>query len=267
MTTFGSSVKRIVFSIYSQLPTHERVTDYSTAQFKKYYHRLYESKDEYAKLCSADFLLVTPNEMSYIDLQHYKIIMMERFAETYDEVLYLDFDVIPITRQNFFDVFDLSKICVLNENTNHIIEKEIVNHQYTDWQGDLSSSVNNYKKYVSQKLQRDKYHRCSKAFAKREMLFNDDIISYDEHIVNTGILAGNKKSISTLKYEERLDSMKLLSDFNNNEIFLSYLLEKYNIPFTNIGYNWHRVYDDLDTDLECSKMIHVINKRFEDVYD
>ena len=106
LTTFGSSVKRIVFSIYSQLPIHERVTNYSTTQFEKYYHRLYESKDEYAKLCSADFLLVTPSEMSYVDLQHYIIIMMEKFAETYDEVLYLDFDVIPTTKQNFFDVFD-----------------------------------------------------------------------------------------------------------------------------------------------------------------
>lgn len=259
-------MKRIVFSIYSQLPIHERVTNYSTTQFEKYYHRLYESKDEYAKLCSADFLLVTPSEMSYVDLQHYKIIMMEKFAETYDEVLYLDFDVIPTTKQNFFNVFDLSNICILNQDTNRIIQKEIENYQYTEWQGDLSSSVNNYKKYVIQKFQRDQYHRCSKAFAKREMLFNDDIISYDDHIVNTGIIAGNKKSISLLKYEERLDKMKLLSDFNNNEIFFSYLLERYNIPFTDIGDNWHRLYDELDTHLENSHMVHVINKQFEDVY-
>jgi len=259
-------VKRIIFSIFSQLPTHERVTNYSSNQFKKYYDRLYESKDEYAKLCSAEFMLLSPNEMSYIDLQHYKIIMMEKFAEEYDEVLYLDFDVIPMTNQNFFDVFDLNKICILNQNTNLIIQKEIENYQYTEWQGDLSSSISNYKKYVIQKFQRDEYHRCSKAFAKREMLFKDDIISYDEHIVNTGIIAGNKKSISLLKYEERLDSMKLLSNLNNNEIFFSYLLERYNIPFTNIGDDWHRLYDELDTHLENSYMVHVINKQFEDVY-
>jgi hypothetical protein len=242
------------------------VTNYSSNQFKKYYDRLYKSKDEYAKLCSAEFMLLSPNEMSYIDLQHYKIIMMEKFAEEYDEVLYLDFDVIPMTNQNFFDVFDLNKICILNQNTNLIIQKEIENYQYTEWQGDLSSSISNYKKYVIQKFQRDEYHRCSKAFAKREMLFKDDIISYDEHIVNTGIIAGNKKSISLLKYEERLDSMKLLSNLNNNEIFFSYLLERYNIPFTNIGDDWHRLYDELDTHLENSYMVHVINKQFEDVY-
>lgn len=267
MTTFGNTVKRIIFSVFSQLPIHERVTDYSTKQFKKYYDRLYESKEEYAKLCGAEFILLTPDAKDFINLQHYKIIMLEKLIETCDEILYLDFDVIPTTKQNFFDYFDLNKVCVLNQNTNRIIQKEIENYQYTDFQDDLSSSVNNYKKYVSQKFQRDKYHRCSKAFAKREMLFNDDIISYDEHIVNTGILAGNKKSISLLKYEERLDSMKLLSDFNNNEIFFSYLLERYDIPFTNIGDDWHRLYDELDTDLENSYMLHVINKRFEDVYD
>jgi hypothetical protein len=60
--------------------------------------------------------------------------------------------------------------------------------------------------------------------------------------------------------------MKLLSNLNNNEIFFSYLLERYNIPFTNIGDDWHRLYDELDTHLENSYMVHVINKQFEDVY-
>jgi hypothetical protein len=266
LTTFGNTVKRIIFSVFSQLPIHERVTDYSTKQFKKYYDRLYESKEEYAKLCEAEFTVLKPSIDDYVDLQHYKIIALEELAQAHDEVLYLDFDVVPKTSQNIFETFNLDKICILNENTNTIIQKEIENYQHTEWKDDFKKSIGNYKQFVSQKLQRDHYHRCSKAFMKRQMLFNDDIISYDEHIVNTGIIAGNKKSISLLKYRDRLEDMKTISELDNNEIFFSYLLEKYDIPFTNIGYDWHRVYDNLDIDLDNFKMVHVINKRFEDIW-
>lgn len=259
-------MKRIIFSIFSQLPTHERVTDYSSNQFKKYYHQLYDSKQAYADMCNADFVLFNLNLNNYIDLQHAKIIELENLIEHYDEVLYLDFDVVPKTHENIFEAFDLDKVCILNENTNTIIQKEIENYQHTEWKDDFKKSIDNYKQFVSQKLERDHYHRCSKAFIKRQMLFNDDIISYDEHIVNTGIIAGNKKSISLLKYRDRLEDMKTMSELDNNEIFFSYLLEKYDIPFTNIGYDWHRIYDNLDTDLNNFKMVHVINKRFEDIW-
>lgn len=260
-------MKRIIFSVFSQLPIHERVTGYSSIQFEKYYHDLYDSKKSYADACNADFMLVKSSEKNYIDLQHEKIIHLENFIESYDEILYLDFDVIPMTNKIFFDEFDLDSICILNENTNVIIQKEIENYQITEWKEDFKKSIDNYKQFVTQKLHRDQYHRCSKAFMKRQMLFNDDIITYDEHIVNTGIIAGNKKSISLLKYNDRLEEMRDLCDVDNNEIFFSYLLERYNIPFTNIGYDWHRVYDNLDMNLDKCNMLHVINKRFEDVYD
>ena len=59
--------------------------------------------------------------------------------------------------------------------------------------------------------------------------------------------------------------MKSIASFDNNEVFLTYLIEKNDIQINNLE-DWHRVYDDLDMNIENAKMLHVINKRFEDVY-
>ena len=91
------------------------------------------------------------------------------------------------------------------------------------------------------------------------------IESKKDTIANTGILIGNKKSISELKYTHNLNYMKSIASFDNNEVFLTYLIEKNDIQINNLE-DWHRIYDDLDMDIENAKMLHVINKRFEDVY-
>ena len=53
----------------------------------------------------------------------------------------------------------------------------------------------------------------------------------------------------------------------NNEVFFSYLIEKNNIPITNINKNWNFIVDDYKSGLtnvwkEIS-FLHVINKDFE----
>ena len=42
---------------------------------------------------------------------------MYQLGKTYDEILYLDFDVVPLKNDNFFEHWDLTKgIAVLNNN-------------------------------------------------------------------------------------------------------------------------------------------------------
>ena len=114
---------------------------------------------------------------------------------------------------------------------------------------------------------------------KRAMLLVDDIYS-DDSVLNTGILLANKDSIKKLKFKERFENTnkaykEALNDNlysediskcwkPNNEVYMSYLIERYNIPYTNIGIQWNFMLNE-----ECPKptagahMLHHVNKEFQ----
>jgi len=132
----------------------------------------------------------------------------------------------------------------------------------------------------------DKYNEHIKALCKKAMLINQNIVSKDYELVNTGIVGGNKKSISNLKFTERLDDMlQVLSDtkkeqfygeditkffFANNEVFVHYLLDKYNIDWFNLPESWHKIHYRRDLDItpeyKESHMIHLISKKFDELW-
>lgn len=257
-------MKRIVFSTFSDINVGERVTNYSKSQFTKYYDKLLDNKKQYAESCSADFELLSP-DIGYVEMQHYKIQAAEKLADQYDQILYLDFDVVIKTQVNIFDQFDMDKISLLMEDSSEIVQREsarVLNKSAV-------VTVDHYKEFCTNEMfslnKRDDYHRLSKANTKRMMLFEDDVISKSYMIANTGIILTGKQAIQDLGYSAKLDHMKSISHFNNNEVFITYLLEQNQIPYNNLGRDWHRVYDDLDTNVNNAYMVHAINKRFEDL--
>lgn len=257
-------MKRIIFSTFSNIDVGERVTDYSKSQFARYYDKLLDNKKQYAEICSADFELMSP-DINYVEMQHYKIQAVEKLAEQYDQILYFDFDVVVKTKVNIFDQFDTNKISLLVEDSSEIVQREaarVLNKSAV-------VTVNHYNEFCANEMhslnRRDNYHRLSKANTKRMMLFEDDIISKSYMIANTGIILTSKQAIEDLEYSAKLDYMKSISHFDNNEVFITYLLERNDIPYNNLGRDWHRVYDDLDTNIDNAYMVHAINKRFEDL--
>jgi len=64
--------------------------------------------------------------------------------------------------------------------------------------------------------------------------------------------------------------------FPNNEVFFQYLLDKYKLKWFNIPYEWHtylmdaggKIFNDDITKETVSKakLIHLINKRFEELW-
>ena len=94
-----------------------------------------------------------------------------------------------------------------------------------------------------------------KAMCKKAMLAINNDFNADNYIANTAILGGNSSIIKELKFTERLDDMLLLLEkakeeklfgenisklfFANNEVFFQYLLDKYNIIWYNLPYEWH----------------------------
>ena len=94
-------------------------------QLKKHYDKLIDVKRDYAKSIGCDFRMFEYDDQyikfynfykknypfitTYNIINEYKIMLLYEMAEKYDEILYLDFDTIPITKENFFDVWDLNK--------------------------------------------------------------------------------------------------------------------------------------------------------------
>jgi hypothetical protein len=256
LITLGIGVKRIVYSIYTnEVDEHTSTNDFKKSQFKKYKENIIKSQKDYANLCNADYKLFNTKITNYDNIQFEKIFLLENLCQEYDEILYLDFDVIPQTEKIIFNEFDLNTIC------GYFI-KRIINIRELP------------KKYEYSPL-----NIFIKMCCKRAMLLIDDIHS-DNSLLNTGILLANKDSIKKLKFKERFENTNKVyeealndnlysEDISkcwkpNNEVYMSYLIERYNIPYTNIGIQWNFMLNK-----ECPEptagahMLHHVNKEFQ----
>ena len=138
-------MKRVIYSVYVNVPPKEHFgnsknqhdtvdkANVTINAFEKHYDRLVECKLIYAEYCESEFIMFTDDEQyrqfkrnflldfpeltEYEVINFYKIHLLTDLARKYDEILYLDFDVVPLTDEVFFDVWDLSNgICVYNNN-------------------------------------------------------------------------------------------------------------------------------------------------------
>ena len=120
-------MKNIIFSIFINLEDNSGVHVYKANQLKKYQNLLIKVKQNYANSIGAEFkLFKNDNDWSvfkqkYKDYEYdvvnlYKIYLLEQLSNDYDNVLYMDLDVIPNTNENFFTTFNLNKICVRSIN-------------------------------------------------------------------------------------------------------------------------------------------------------
>lgn len=277
----------IIFSIYIE-NNEDNLSDkhlFTRNQLKKHYDRLVEVKKNYANKCGAKFVVYENDtyyqrfrkkydglEFDIINL--YKIHLLERLSKEYDNVLHLDLDVIPNTSENFFEVFDMNKLCVYAP--------------HADMESWSQKDKKNYKKgkvsFETIVSHKDKYSEYIKAMCKRAMLALDNKLETNHFIANTAILGGNSSAINKLRYSDRLKDMmnilnlakeeKLFGEeisklfFANNEVFFHYLLDKYNIDWFNLPKEWHTYYmkNHEVKNVHNAKMIHLINKKFEELW-
>ena len=104
-------MKRCIYSIYVPLRNYRN----KFAPFQKYYSNIINAHTQYANSINADYKLckTLPTGLSYIptydQINFGKYIYAKELCEKYDEILYIDFDVIPNTTENFFEVFNVSE--------------------------------------------------------------------------------------------------------------------------------------------------------------
>ena len=258
-------MKRITFSIYNDNvdQNHRSTSDFKLSQFQKYKDQLVSSQREYASKCSSEYTLIETSSTDYNTIQFEKIKQLEKFANEYDEVLYLDLDIIPHTTfANIFDENDTSTLCI------HPLKRDL-NDQ------DLKMFLE-YDSFDTQNV-------FCKTAAKKSMLLLDNVYG-NNHLYNTGVVLGGSEVIKQLNFMEQLDDCHKLLDetredslypeeitrnfYYNNEVYVSYLIERDNIPHTDLGMQWNFILDGYQPDPSAAcYLLHHVNKEFEKSFD
>ena len=277
-------MKRVIYSVYVNVPPKEHFGDSKNQHdtvdkanvtinaFKKHYDRLVESKLTYAEYCEAEFIMFEddgqyrdfkknflkdfPEFTEYEVINFYKIHLLTDLARKYDEILYLDFDVVPLTDEVFFDVWDLSNgICVYNNNK-QVIRNRNVSHSIR------SPSA--------------KYFNCQAMLIEKGLDPKNDVI-------NTGIVGARKEDILKLDFfggfKDIIDLMtKLRNDTSlypqnivdmfryDNETIFSYKVKTNNINVQWLDDKWHYFFDKQHFIPDETKIVHCVCKDFDTVW-
>jgi hypothetical protein len=170
---------------------------------------------------------------------------------------------VPVTKDSFFDAWDLTKgICVLNNN----------------------KSVNKKNRKIHEIKNQSVRSPTAKYFNAQAMLIETGHSPVND-VINTGIIGINKEHLNQLSYfknfREDLDLMSELRDDKSydlfpknivdifgydNETLFSYKLKSNNVNVQWLDNKWHNFYDLEYYIPKDTKLIHVINKRFEYVW-
>ena len=256
-------MKRLIFSQYTDRVNESghSTNEYKALQFAKYKDNLELAQKEYAHKIGCDYELFSADNSNYDLLQFDKIFKIEEMLDHYDEVLYIDFDVIPNTDDNFFEVHDMSKICAHSfARTPYPIDKWL-----------------KYKMYDQQAV-------YIKACCKNAMAAVGHGGINDDKVINTGVIGMNRANRDLLAFSDELPEMDEIyqdaTEFDilynedirstwirNNETYFTYLINAKKVPFHDIGKPWNRLIDKYTPTVPSdAKFIHMINKEFEQVF-
>ena len=287
---------RIIFSVYIDFDKNEFDKNYdldknikNKKQFKDNYNFLKSFQEKYAQHLGIDYILYEnddswkqykkyfENNHSYISkyniVNFYKIKLMYDLAKTYDEILYLDFDVVPLTNDNIFNSIDFSNgiACKINH------ERDPQNYLILSTPKILKQREKAFKKTgitFSERDPRSKYWNC------RALLIEKGFTG-DNDVYNTGIVLANKDQLNKLDYfnnfnntlefmhevktNEGLWPLFIQKSFGyDNETLFSFKMKVNNVNLIQLDDVWHWSFRrDINWIPRKTKIVHVINKNFE----
>ena len=278
-------MQTVIYSLYIDIPAEEHYGNstikFDTTEkasvtvnaFKKHYEKLKYSKEKYAKEIGADFIMFEYDEQyktfeknftkdfpeftGYEVVNFYKIHLLDELSKKYDNILYLDFDAVPLTSDSFFDAWDLSKgICVYNNNSH-------VRKDYNTIQGIRSPTA--------------KYFNCHAMLLNYGLNPNNDVI-------NTGIIGARKEDIQKLNYFGKFrDVINMMTNLINergglypdnivdmfrydNETIFSFKTKVNQVNIQWLDNQWHYFLDTQKFIPEETKIVHAISKDFDLVW-
>ena len=285
-------MKRVIFSFYIDIPKEELdifdkelpiiknkkalpINLITKNRLKKHYVRLLIQKQAYAKKLGYDFKLFEygpdwilfeqklkrehPYLTTYNIVNFYKIHLLYELAKEYDEVLYLDFDVVPMQHVDFFEHWDLTKgIAVLNNNDRVLVPENVT---------DSSTTIRS---------------PTAKFYNAQAMLFEKGLSTKND-VINTGIVGANAEHLNKLAYFKDFDkNLKLMTDLTkesdlhpprllkyfgwDNETLFAVKIKENNVPILWLDENWHYFFSNQKHVPQRVILCHAINKDFDTVW-
>ena len=278
-------MKRVIYSLYVDVPAEEHYgqskqkndtvakAKITVNAFKKHYKSLIDYKRKYANSIGASFIMFEndkryktyeknlrkdfPELTGYEIVNFYKIHLLYELAKKYDEILYLDFDAIPVTTESFFDIWDVQNhIAVYNNNT-------MINKNREVKQSIRSPSA--------------KYFNCQAMLIEKGLDPNNDVI-------NTAIIGASRKQILKLDFfggfKDTIDLMtKLRTDKSglypqnildmfryDNETIFSYKVKVNKIGIQWLDRRWHYFFDNQYFIPDETKIVHCVCKDFDVIW-
>lgn len=285
-------MKRIIYSFYIDIPKEELdifdkelpiiknkkalpINLITKDRLKKHYVRLLIEKQAYAKKLGYEFKLFEygpdwilfeqklkrehPYLTTYNIVNFYKIHLLYELAKKYDEILYLDFDVVPMQHVDFFEHWDLTKgIAVLNNNDRVLVPENIT---------DSSTTIRS---------------PTAKYYNAQAMLFEKGLSTKND-VINTGIIGASAEHLNTLAYFKDFDkNLKLMTDLTkesdlhpprllkyfgwDNETLFSVKIKENNVPILWLDDKWHYFFSNQKHVPQRVILCHTINKHFDIVW-
>ncbi len=278
-------MSRVIYSLYIDIPDKELdlfdknilrpqglpTNYYNKKQFRNNYRKLLANKKWYADN-TAEFMMfeydlryqkfekeikkLYPFITTYNIVNFYKLKLLYELANDYDEILYLDFDVVCLSKDNFFDNWNLNKGIAVFDNTFKVNTMETITKQTQTIRSPTSKYYNTQAMLIEKGL------------------------SPENKVINTGIIGANKEHINKLKYFDDFDNdiktMKNLTlnydvfpkkivDFfgYDNETLFSVKLNEHKVPVQWLDNQWHYFFDRQGFIPKETKFVHAINKDFD----
>ena len=281
-------MSRVIYSLYIDIPDKELdlfdknilrpqglpTNYYNKKQFRNNYRKLLANKKWYADN-TADFLMfeygpmykkfelqikrVYPFITTYNIVNFFKLKLLYELTKEYEEILYLDFDVVCLSKDNFFDNWNLNKGIAVFDNTFKVNTMETITKQTQT----IRSPTAKY--YNAQAMLIDK------GFTPKNK------------VINTGIVGANKEHLDKLKYFDNFDSdmaemsrltkghdmyPKKITDFFgwDNETLFAVKIAENNVPIQWLNQKWHYFFSDQGFVPKSVVLCHAINKKFHVIW-
>lgn len=272
-------MKRIVYSIWNDdmAPSHQ--PSFKIDQMKKYAIQIEESQAQYAKNMGAEYRLFSTKSNQYPDIQMDKICLLEKLADEYDELLYLDFDVIPMDGAPcIFDMVNLDEINMLP------LYKYYGN---VGGNGRAPERENNFAKWrvpdYMDTIDFDPMNVYCKIAAKKSMMMIEhDVVGHD-YVFNTGVVVAGCEVVKKLKFGENMQFMtdlvheaiddtlfdeRISKHFTpNNECFITFLVESNNVPHNELSMAWNFIVESGTLNKQSCYLAHMVNKEFDQCFE
>jgi hypothetical protein len=284
---------RIIYSLYIDIPEDEldyqnphadstiSKTLHTKQEFRNNYEFLKSMHEKYANKIGVEYRLYEydnsyieykswfnnnyPEITSYNIVNFYKLHILYNLSKEFDEILYLDFDVIPIKYENFFEEWDLSKGIAIMDGTAK---------SQTDIASEHTSLAMSKYKNNSNRSPLAKYWNT------RAMLNVNEEGTGEYTVFNTGIVGANKYHLDQLDYfgdfrnvlnfmtEVKEDPNSMFPEFiqkifgYDNETIWGYKTLSKEIKWQKLNSKWHQFMDKWSYVEKDSTFVHCIKKDF-----